>query len=77
MLGYTPAELHGRNIADITEGEGNPASTQELLALGEEETARGRHYRSKSGALLWARERWALRRDAAGEPRYLLTRVRK
>lgn len=72
MLGYTPAELHGRNIADITEGE-----AQEFLALREDETARGRHYRSKSGALLWARERRALRRDAAGEPRYVLIRVRK
>lgn len=72
MLGYAPAELHGRNVADITEGE-----TQELLAPREGETARGRHYRSKSGALLWARERTAVRGDAAGEPRYVLTRVRK
>jgi PAS domain S-box-containing protein len=77
MLGYTPPELHGRNIADITDEEGNPALTEALLSSGEEETARGRRYRSKSGALLWARERWALRRDAAGEPRYVLTRVRK
>jgi PAS domain S-box-containing protein len=77
MLGYVPTELHGRNVTDITERESNPAVTEEALSLAGAEIARGRRYRGKSGALLWARERWALRRNAAGEPRYLLIRVRK
>src|SRR6266478_5790403 len=39
--------------------------------------ARDRRYRSRSGAILWARERSALRHDTAGEPRYVLTHVEK
>ncbi len=77
MLGYAPAELHGRNIADIAQEDGGPPSMQELLSSWNNEAARGRHYRSKSGALLWARERWDVRRDSGGEPRYVVTRVRR
>jgi PAS domain S-box-containing protein len=77
MLGYTPAELQGRSVADITQEADNPALVKELLSLNYEEVASDRRYRSKSGAILWARERSALQRDAAGEPRYVLTRVGK
>jgi PAS domain S-box-containing protein len=77
MLGYTPAELHHRNIADIIQGEDNPVLLEELLALGPDEIASDRRYRGKSGAILWARERSVLRRDAANQPRYVLTQVSK
>ena len=77
MLGYTPAELHGRNIADLAAEEGGPASAKEPLSLGPDDAARARRYRSKSGALLWGRERRSLRPDAAGEPRYVVARVEK
>jgi PAS domain S-box-containing protein len=77
MLGYTPAELHGKKIADISQEEHDLALIEELLALGGDEIASDRRYRSKSGAILWARERSALRRDTAGEPRYVLTQVKK
>lgn len=77
MLGYTPAELHGRNIADITQETHNPALIEELLSLGPQEIANDRRYLSKSGAILEVRERSALRRDAAGVPRYVLTTVEK
>jgi PAS domain S-box-containing protein len=66
MLGYTPAELQGKSIARIKD-----------MSLGQERIASDRRYRSKSGAILWARERSALRRDAAGQPRYLLTHIEK
>src|ERR1700687_1227442 len=39
MLGYTPAELHGKNIADITQGEDSDALMQELLSLSRQEIA--------------------------------------
>jgi DNA-binding CsgD family transcriptional regulator len=77
MLGYTPAELHRMSIADIMEGEDPRALVEELLALSAEEAAGDRRYRSKSGAILRARERSALRRDAAGQPRHVVTRVEK
>lgn len=75
MLGYTATELQGMSIADITQGERYPALLEELRSLGEGELASDRRYRAKSGAILRARERSALRRDAAGQPRYVLTRV--
>jgi PAS domain S-box-containing protein len=77
MLGYTPAELHGKKFADITQEEDTRALGEELLSLGRDEIASDRRYRSKDGAFLWARERSALRRDTAGEPRYVLTHVEK
>jgi PAS domain S-box-containing protein len=77
MLGYAPAELHRRSIADITHEADYTALTEELLPLGGEEIASDRHYRSRRGAILLARERSSLRRDAAGQPRYVVTRVEK
>jgi PAS domain S-box-containing protein len=77
MLGYTPVELHGKSIADITQDADNPALIEELLSLSPQEIASHRRYRSKSGAILRARERSALRQDAAGQPRYVVTRVEK
>lgn len=77
MLEYTPAELHRRSIAEITHEGDIPALIEELRSLGHEEIAGDRRYRCKSGAILWARERSALRRDTAGEPRYVLIRVEK
>ncbi len=76
MLGYTPAELHGRGIADITEGQDNAALIEEL-ALSEGRLASDRRYRTRSGEILWGRERSSLRRDTAQRPRYVLTQVLK
>jgi PAS domain S-box-containing protein len=73
LLGYEPAELYGRSITDIAEG---PRETMAgLLAARQEEVLSDRRYRTKSGAILSARERTALRRDARGEPRFVLTQV--
>jgi PAS domain S-box-containing protein len=77
MLGYSVAELQGKSIADIAPQEQYPALIEELVSADEDEIASERRYRGKSGAILRARERSALRRDAAGEPRYVLTRVEK
>jgi PAS domain S-box-containing protein len=76
MLGYTPAELHGRGIADITEGQDNAALIEDL-ALSEGKLASDRRYRTRSGEILWGRERSSLRRDTARRPRYVLTQVLK
>ena len=47
MLGYTPAELHGRNIAGVTE-EGNPSAlVDELLSYDRKEVLSNRRYRTK------------------------------
>jgi PAS domain S-box-containing protein len=77
MLGYAPAELHRRNIADITHEADIGGLVDELRSLGQEEIPSDRRYRSKSGAILWARERSGLRRDSTGEARYVLTRVER
>jgi len=74
-LGYTAAELHGMNIAGITE-EGNAAAlVGELLSHGRKEVLSNRRYRTKSGAIVRTRERSALRSDSSGEPRFVLTHV--
>ena len=77
MLGYTPADLHRKSIAEITEAKDNTALIEELRSLNGQEIAGDRRYRSKSGAILWARERSVLRRDAAGRPRCVLTLVER
>jgi PAS domain S-box-containing protein len=77
MLGYTPAELHRKSIAEIAEAEDNTALIEALLRVGHEEIASDRRYRGKCGAHLWARERSVLRRDAADQPLYVLTLVER
>ena len=57
------------------EDEDNTALIKELLSIGLEEMTSDRRYLSKSGALLWARERLVLQRDSAGRPRSVLTLV--
>lgn len=75
MLGYAAAELHGRSIAGITEAENAAALVDELLSQGRKEVLSNRRYRSKSGAIVQARERSALRPDASGKPRFVLSHV--
>ena len=77
MLGFTPDELHRRSIADIGDAKDNAASIEELLSLEEPEIVNNRRYRAKSGAPVWVRARTGVRRDAAGVPRYMLTRVER
>jgi PAS domain S-box-containing protein len=74
MLGYTPAELHGKSIVEIIQEESD-ALMRERLALSRQEIASERYYRSKDGRIIRARERAVLRRDAADQPRYVLTHV--
>jgi DNA-binding NarL/FixJ family response regulator len=47
----------------------------ELLSHGRKEVLGNRRYRTKSGAIVWTRERSALRSDSSGEPRFVLTHV--
>jgi PAS domain S-box-containing protein len=74
-LGYTEAELHGRSIAGITEEGNSSALVGELLSHGRKEVLSNRRYRTKSGAIVWTRERSALQSDSSGEPRFVLTHV--
>ena len=73
-LGYAPADLHGRAIAEITAGDENAALVQELLA-NEQQSVSDRRYRTRDGRLVWAREHSALRRDPSGKARYVLTHI--
>ena len=76
-LGYAPGDLHGKSLAEITEGDDSEALVKELLA-STTEVSSDRRYRARDGRVLWARERSALRHDASsGEPRYVLTHVEK
>lgn len=75
-LGYTTAELQGKDIAAITEAGGHPALAQDLLS-SQEEVASHRRYRGRAGAILSSRERSTLRRDRAGEARYVVTNIEK
>jgi PAS domain S-box-containing protein len=76
MLGYTPAELHGRGVADIAEGLDGAALVEELVSR-ESELTSDRRYRTKSGEFQWVRERSWLWHDTALQPRYVLTYVLK
>src|SRR6266850_6688379 len=51
MLGYTPAELHGKSIVDIVQEEDGDALMRELLSLSRQEIASDRYYRSKDGRI--------------------------
>jgi PAS domain S-box-containing protein len=74
-LGYTVAELQGRSIAGITEEGSAAALVRELLSHGRREILSNRRYRSKSGGIVWTRERSMLRTDSSGEPHFVLTHV--
>jgi PAS domain S-box-containing protein len=73
-LGYAPADLRGRAIAEIIEGHDTASLLKELLA-NEKEVSSDRRYRTRDGKVLWARERSSVRRDARGKPRYVVTHV--
>jgi PAS domain S-box-containing protein len=77
MLGYTPAELHRKNVADIVQEEDYRALMQELLSGGRDAVTSARRYRGKSRAVLLAREHSVLRRDSTGRPRYVFSYVEK
>lgn len=75
MLGYTPAELRGKRIAEIEAVENASLTVGEFLAQGRHEITSNRRYRSKGGEVLLSRERSALRRDSSGKPRFVVTHV--
>jgi PAS domain S-box-containing protein len=74
LLGYRPADLCGKDIAQVTDGAHYPAVIGELLSRGED-VRTDRRYRTASGEHFWARECLSLRRDAAGEPRYVFMKL--
>jgi PAS domain S-box-containing protein len=75
LLGQRPADLHGRSIAEITEGADYLALIEGLRSR-KQVLVSDRCYRTASSReLFWVRERSSLRRDASGEPRYVLTQV--
>jgi len=76
-LGYTAAELYGRSIASITVEGDAAALVGELLSHGRKEVLSNRRYRTKSGAIVWTRERSVLRSDSSGEPRFVLTHMER
>jgi PAS domain S-box-containing protein len=73
-LGYAPADLRGKAIAEIIEGHDTASLLKELLA-NEKEVSSDRRYRTRDGKVLWARERSSVRRDASGKPRYVVSHI--
>jgi PAS domain S-box-containing protein len=73
-LGFTAAELRGKPLAEISESDDHACLVEELLAGGQE-VLRDRRYRTRCDAVLRALERSTLRRDASGEPCYVVTQI--
>ena len=73
LLGYTPADLQGKSMAQIAERD-NTALVKELTASNKELSS-DRRYRTRDGRVLRIREYSSLRRDASGEPQYVVTHV--
>src|SRR5579862_1218091 len=73
-LGYTPAQLAGKSIAEITDAADYPALVDQLLSR-QEVPASVRHYRGEGGTILSARQRSSLSRNQAGQQRYVLTYI--
>jgi PAS domain S-box-containing protein len=74
VLGYTPADLRGRSMAEISEGIDEEALVRDLLA-SKASVAADRRYRHRDGGTLWARERASARFDQRGKLRYVVTRI--
>jgi PAS domain S-box-containing protein len=73
-LGYTPAQLAGKGIAEIADAAGYPAIVEQLLARQDVRPS-VRCYRREDGTILSARQRSSLCRDRAGQQRYVLTYI--
>jgi PAS domain S-box-containing protein len=74
QLGYAAADLRGKLIAELADGDDEATRVRELLLDGSE-VARTRRYRKRDGSTLWARERSSARRGPDGEPRYIFLQV--
>jgi PAS domain S-box-containing protein len=73
MLGFEPAELADRTIADVTHGDDVARVSAELERLWHGEVPfvdLEKRYIRKDGSLLWVRMTTALVRDADGTPEY-------
>lgn len=77
MLGYVPADLPGRNVAELGTAQDYPTLMRRLLPLPDRELVNYRHYRAKDGRLLRVRERCTLRKDAKGNVRSVLIRIER
>ena len=75
-LGYTPGELEGKSIAEISDATDYPAMVKQLLAR-QEEIVSFRRYRGAGAKILSVHQHSSPRRDRAGQPRYVLTHFDK
>jgi len=78
MLGYSEAELLERSVGEVTHPDDLPEAYTQLqrLLAGQCETYRlEKRYFHKDGRLVWGRLSASLVRDAAGNPRYVITQV--
>jgi PAS domain S-box-containing protein len=74
VLGYLPEDLRGKRVTEINVHSDTVARMRELDASEGEVTGSAR-YRARDGRVVWVRERSSVRRDAMGEPKYIVTRV--
>ena len=74
QLGYTAAELRGKSIREMTDGDDNVPIAQEILET-DKEVATDRRYRTRDGSTFWGRERSSVRRDSSGKPCYVVRDV--
>ena len=73
MLGYEPADLRDRTIADVTHGDDTARVAAELKRLWNGEVQfvdLEKRYIRKDGSFLWVRMTTALVREADGKPQY-------
>ncbi len=78
MLGYTPDELFKTDWQSLTHPDDLALTAKEIDALlrGEKSSAQfEKRYLRKDGSIVWTHLASTLRRDAAGNPRYLMSSV--
>jgi PAS domain S-box-containing protein len=78
MLGYTREELASRKWQELTHPDdvaGTQQQLEPLLAGGKNDARFTKRYLHKNGSVIWAELTTAVRRDAAGQPLYLMTTV--
>jgi PAS domain S-box-containing protein len=66
LLGYAPADLRGKAIAQLAADDDSAAAPSDKEAVAD------RRYRTRDGSVFWVRERSTLRRDESGKPRYIV-----
>lgn len=77
LLGYAPADLRGKNLAELGTAQDYPTLMRRLLPLPDRELVNHRQYRARDGRLIRVRERCTLRKDAEGDVRSVLIRIER